>query len=193
MKNQFRFVSLTGLMCFVVGVAASWVGHAIVNASGPQAKTQSTTETPLQAAASSNETPSLSEKNDQHIKIADRTKSYLAIVTSKNALKVDASEAPISRATTNGVSGDLPENTVSPDLGYPRALTMCWDTDSVTVYESFDGKTWFPNATAIATGTKSIGLVGVGMGCMSVPPARFVKWSSQGMNPKADGMYQVAY
>jgi hypothetical protein len=194
MKSQGRVVFITGMMCFVIGLSFAWLGRVVANASVLQAAKTTTTQTPLQAAASTDTTPSLSEKNDQHVKIADRTKSYLVDVTTKNALKVDGSAVtqPVSIVNTNGVNGDLPENTVSPDLGYPRTLTMCWNADSVSVQESIDGKTWFPSLTTQAG--KTVGIIAVGIGCQSVPPARFVKWTSQDFQfPKADGMFQASY
>jgi hypothetical protein len=55
-----------------------------------------------------------------------------------------------------------------------------------------DGTTWFPNISTQAS--KDTGIMVVGIGCMSVPPARFVKWISQDyMFPKADGMFQATY
>lgn len=188
MKANMRILFTTGVVCFVVGCCAVWMGRLVANAANPQAAAP----TPLQAAATT--TPSLSDKNDQHIKIADRTKSYIASVTAKNALKVDGSGVtqPVSIVSPTGVNGDLPENTASPDLGFPKTLTMCWNADQVTVMESIDGKTWFPSLTTQAA--KVAGLVAVGLGCQSVPPARFVKWTSQDyLFPKADGMFQVSY
>ena len=177
MKSHVRILFITGVLCFVVGGGAAWMGRLVASAASPQAQ------------------PDMSEKNDAHVKIADRTESYLAVVTDKNALKVDGSGAiqPVMIAAPgNGLNGDLPENTVSPDLGYPATLTLCWNADQVTVEESTDGKTWYPNLTTQAA--KDTGIIAVGMGCMSVPPARFVKWISQDyMFPKADGMFQASY
>jgi len=147
-----------------------------------------------QAAATSQTSEDESEKNDQHIKIADRTKSYIASVTQANALKVDGSGVtqPVTVVSGAGLRGSLPENTSSPDLGYPKNLTMCWDADKVTVEESIDGTTWFPSLTTQAA--KDTGIMAVGIGCMAVPPARFVKWTSQDyLFPQAAGMFQASY
>jgi hypothetical protein len=189
MKAHFRVLFITGIVCFVLGGGAVWVGRLTANAANPQTTAATT------AAAPAEEPDSMSEKNDAHIKIADRTKSYLASVTTKNALKVDGSgvtQPVMAAAGGSGVNGDLPENTVSPDLGYPATLTMCWNADQVTVMESVDGKTWYPSLSVQAQ--KDTGIMAVGIGCMSVPPARFVKWTSQDyMFPKADGMFQASY
>ena len=190
MKMHSRVLFMTGVVCFVLGAAAVWVGRMATSAASPQATATTSTSTTTTTAKDE----SMSEKNDAHVKIADRTKSYLVSVTSKNALKVDGSGVtqPVMMASGNGLQGDLPENTVSPDLGYPATLTMCWNADEVTVLESVDGKTWFPNMSTQAG--KDTGIMVVGIGCMSVPPARFVKWISQDyMFPKADGMFQASY
>jgi hypothetical protein len=183
MKTHIRLLLITAVACFLLGASAVWVGRLAASAAGPQ--------NPATPAT----TPSLSDKDDMHVKIADRTKSYLASVTTKNALKVDGSGVtqPVSIVSdTRGMSGDLPENTSSPDLGYPRTLTVCWNADSVSVQESIDGKTWYPSLTTQAG--KVAGLIAVGLGCQSVPPARFVKWTSQDFQfPKADGMFQASY
>jgi hypothetical protein len=182
MKAHFRTFYMAGVACFVLG-GGLWVGRKVTSAASPQATTATTAEA-----------DSMSEKNDAHIKIADRTKSYLVSVTTKNALKVDGSAVtqPVMIASGNGQQGDLPENTVSPDLGYPATLTMCWNADQVTVQESVDGKTWFPSLTTQAA--KNTGIMAAGIGCMSVPPARFVKWTSQDyLFQKADGMFQASY
>ena len=188
MKAHIRILFMAGVVCFVLGAGAVLVRRMAANAASPQATASSST------AEDEGEKDSMSEKNDQHIKIADRTKSYLAVVTSKNALKVDGSAVtqPVTLAPGSGVQGDLPENTSSPDLGYPHTLTMCWNADQVTVQESVDGKTWFPNMAVQAA--KDTGIMAVGIGCMSVPPARFVKWTSQDyMFQKAAGMFQASY
>jgi hypothetical protein len=189
MKGHVRVLFMTGVVCFVLGGGAVWVGRLTANAANPQTTTAAPAATPAE------EPDSMSEKNDAHIKIADRTKSYLVSVTTKNALKVDGSavtQPVIIASPGSGLNGDLPENTASPDLGYPATLTMCWDADQVTVLESADGKTWFPNMATQAA--KDTGIMAVGIGCMSVPPARFVKWTSQDyMFPKADGMFQASY
>jgi hypothetical protein len=212
-KAHFRVLTMIGVACFILGAGAVWVGRLTANAANPQA-------TAAAPAADTDTTPdSMSEKNDAHIKIADRTKSYLASVTTKNALKVDGSGAnqpviiltgtPVAPATSpapvsnsnplpvviaggTGLRGSLPENTVSPDLGYPAHLTMCWDADQVTVMESVDGTTWFPSLNTQAA--KDTGIMAVGIGCMSVPPARFVKWTSQDYQfSAAAGMFQASY
>jgi hypothetical protein len=213
MKAHVRVIFMTGVVCFVLGAGAVWAGRLSANAANPQ------TTAPAAAAAPAEEPDSMSEKNDAHIKIADRTKSYLASVTTKNALKVDGSGAnqpviiltgtPVAPATSpspvsnsnplpvviaagTGLRGPLPENTVSPDLGYPAHLTMCWDADQVTVMESVDGTTWFPSLNTQAA--KDTGIMAVGIGCMSVPPARFVKWTSQDYQfSAAAGMFQASY
>ncbi|MGB6430767.1 MAG: hypothetical protein WBF06_09280 [Candidatus Acidiferrales bacterium] len=191
MKAHVRVLFMTGVACFILGAGSVWVGRMTANAANPQ----TTAATPATTTTTTEEPDSMSEKNDAHIKIADRTKSYLASVTTKNALKVDGSavtQPVIIASPGSGLNGDLPENTVSPDLGYPATLTMCWDADQVTVLESVDGKTWFPNMSTQAG--KDTGIMVVGIGCMSVPPARFVKWTSQDyMFPKADGMFQASY
>jgi len=224
MKTHARVLFMTGVVCFVLGGGAIWVGRMATNAAGPQATTEATDASKTTAE----EPDSMSEKNDAHVKIADRTKSYLVSVTSKNAMKVDGSGAnqpviiltgpvqapatsPAAVSKTNplpvdgsgaiqpvvivagmGQRGSLPENTVSPDLGYPKTLTMCWDADQVTVMESVDGTTWFPSLSTQAA--KDTGIMAVGIGCMSVPPARFVKWTSQDyMFPQAAGMFQTSY
>ena len=231
MKTHVRVLFMTGVACFALGGGAVWVGRMATNAAGPQATgsataSDTTATTTTTAAPAKNE--SMSEKNDAHVKIADRTKSYLVSVTSKNAMKVDGSGAnqpviiltgpvqapatsPAAVSKTNplpvdgsgaiqpvvivagmGQRGSLPENTVSPDLGYPKTLTMCWDADQVTVMESVDGTTWFPSLSTQAA--KDTGIMAVGIGCMSVPPARFVKWTSQDyMFPQAAGMFQTSY
>ena len=213
MKAQVRVLVVTGVVCFVLGVGAVWVGRLTANAASPQAPAAAP------AVAPAEEPDSLSEKNDAHIKIADRTKSYIASVTTKNALKVDGSGAnqpviiltgtPVAPATSpapvsnsnplpvviaagTGLRGSLAENAVSPDLGYPKTLTMCWDADQVTVMESVDGTTWFPSLNSQAA--KDTGIMAVGIGCMSVPPARFVKWTSQDYQfSAAAGMFQASY
>ncbi|MGC1186987.1 MAG: hypothetical protein WA871_06300 [Candidatus Acidiferrales bacterium] len=213
MKTHIRVLFVTGIVSFVLGAGAVWVGRLTANAANPQATATTT------SAAPAEEPDSMSEKNDAHIKIADRTKSYLASVTTKNALKVDGSGAnqpviiltgtpqppatspapvsnsnplPVVVAAGAGQRGSLAENAVSPDLGYPRTLTMCWNADQVTVEESVDGTTWFPSLNTQAA--KETGIVAVGIGCMSVPPARFVKWTSQDYQfPQAAGMFQASY
>jgi len=185
MKAHVRVLFITGITCFALGAGAVWVGRLTASAASAQAT----------GAALTGAADSMSEKNDAHVKIADRTESYLAVVTSQNALKVDGSGAtqPVMIASPgNGLNGDLPENTVSPDLGFPATLTMCWNADQVTVMESVDGKTWFPSLSVQAQ--KDTGIMAVGIGCMSVPPARFVKWTSQDyMFAKADGIFQASY
>src|ERR1700691_2480875 len=87
MKAHIRVLFITGVVCFVLGGGGAWVGRLTANAANPQA-------TAAAPAADTDTTPdSMSEKNDAHIKIADRTKSYLASVTPKNALKGDGSGA----------------------------------------------------------------------------------------------------
>jgi hypothetical protein len=222
MKAHVRVLLMTGVACFILGAGAVWVGRLTANAANPQAAAAA-------PVADTDTTPdSMSEKNDAHIKIADRTKSYIASVTTKNALKVDGSGAnqpviiltgtPVAPATSpaavsktnplpvdgsgviqpvvivgdTGLRGSLAENTVSPDLGYPKTLTMCWDADQVTVMESVDGATWFPSLNTQAA--KDTGIMAAGIGCMSVPPARFVKWTSQDyLFPQAAGMFQASY
>jgi hypothetical protein len=182
MNAQIRILILSGAACFAVGVGAAWAGRQAASAPPAQAKTETT------------EPDSLSEKNDMHVKIADRTKSYLVNVTKNNALKVDGSGVtqPVSIVSPTGVNGDLPSNTTSPDLGFPMTLTMCWNADQVTVQESIDGKAWYPSLTTQAA--KDTGIMVVGIGCMSVPPARFVRWTSQDyLFQKADGMFQASY
>jgi hypothetical protein len=186
MKAHVRVLFMTGVVCFVLGGGAVWVGRLVTNAASPQAAASSET--------SEDDKDSQSEKSDQHIKIADRTKSYLVSVTKSNALKVDGSGVtqPVMVVSGAGLRGDLPSNTSSPDLGYPKTLTMCWNADQVTVQESIDGTTWFPSLTTQAA--KDTGIMAVGIGCMSVPPARFVRWTSQDyLFQKASGMFQASY
>jgi len=182
MNAHVRILFITGVACFAVGAGAAWAGRQAASTAAPQAKTEAA------------EPDSMSEKNDQHVKIADRTKSYLVVVTKDNALKVDGSAVtqPVKIVSDEGLNGDLPENTSSPDLGFPRTLTLCWNADQVTVQESIDGKTWYPSLSIQAQ--KDAGIMAVGIGCLSVPPARFVRWTSQDyLFQKADGMFQASY
>ena len=182
MNAHVRILFITGVACFAVGAGAAWAGRQAASTAAPQAKTEAA------------EPDSMSEKNDQHVKIADRTKSYLVVVTKDNALKVDGSAVtqPVKIVSDEGLNGDLPENTSSPDLGFPRTLTVCWNADQVTVQESIDGKTWYPSLSIQAQ--KDAGIMAVGIGCLSVLPVRFVRWTSQDYQfQKADGMFQASY
>jgi hypothetical protein len=59
------------------------------------------------------------------------------------------------------------------------------------------GAAWAGRQAASAPATqaaKDTGIMAVGIGCMSVPPARFVRWTSQDyLFQKADGMFQASY
>ncbi|MFI5093295.1 MAG: hypothetical protein WCE50_19385 [Candidatus Acidiferrum sp.] len=102
--------------------------------------------------------------------IADPKTGETAAITEDRALVVAPSEH-------SGKSGALRLGTPSPDLGYPKTLTVCWFAGSGggEIQISLDGKNWFDvEATP-------------GTGCKTVPPARFVKLTG------SKGMYQVSY
>jgi hypothetical protein len=105
----------------------------------------------------------------QPLIIEDADTGESATVNEDRALRVAPSEL-------SGKSGMLKSGLASPDLGFPKTLTVCWFAGpSGSIQISIDGKNWFDvDAT-------------VGASCKSVPPARFVKLTS------TKGMYQVSY
>jgi hypothetical protein len=60
MKAHVRVIFTTGVVCFVLGAGAVWVGRLTANAANPQ------TPAPAVAAAPAEEPDSMSEKNDAH-------------------------------------------------------------------------------------------------------------------------------
>jgi hypothetical protein len=109
-------------------------------------------------------------KSGQALVIQDPNTGEVASVTEEKALKVASS-------SESGKSGSLRAGTASPDLGFPKTLTICWFTAATpgTIQISIDGTNWFD-------------IEGVnGSGCRSVPPARFVKLTT------AKGMFQASY
>lgn len=136
----------------------------------PQDLTAPSAATPAQphaAAASRAHTPAPSKA--QPLTIQDPDTGESATITEDRALRVAPSEL-------SGKSGILKSGLSSPDLGFPKTLTVCWFAGSPgSVQISVDGKNWFDvDAT-------------IGSSCKSVPPARFVKVTS------TKGMYQVSY
>jgi hypothetical protein len=132
------------------------------------------------------------------VKLQDGTNNtYLAQVTSFKALKVDGSAItqPIAGQVTvvpnpqSGKNGTLVVGAgakygVSPDLGYPKALTVCAPASGLgsnfLVDQSIDGTTWVPiNQLPLQSGPS----------CVSLPPTRFVRISGA----VGTGFYQVAY
>jgi hypothetical protein len=132
------------------------------------------------------------------IKLQDGTNnSYVAEVTSFKALKVDGSAItqPIAGqvttvgTATSGKSGTLVVGAgakygVSPDLGYPKTLTVCAPASGLgsnfLVDQSIDGTTWVPiNQLPLQSGPS----------CVSLPPTRFVRLSGA----VGTGFYQVSY
>jgi hypothetical protein len=138
------------------------------------------------------------------VKLQDGTNNtYLAEVTSFKALKVDGSaitqpidgQVTIGGQVTNvvapssGKSGTLVVGAgakygVSPDLGYPKTLTLCAPASGLAsnfiVDQSVDGTTWF-SITQLPLQS--------GPPCISLPPTRFVRISSG----VGTGFYQVSY
>ena len=122
--------------------------------------------------------------------VADAVAPFTATVTNENALKVDGS------ATTQPVSGTLTvtEKTPgksgslygrSPDLGYPKTLTVCYRGSierGLGPQLSVDGSRWYP-----APVTLPLDESGKVNGCVALPPARFV------MINGGEGSYQVSY
>ena len=109
------------------------------------------------------------------LSIQDPTTGETATITEDRALVVAASQ-------NSGKSGALKAGVKSADLGFPKALTVCWfsgtgasGTGAGTIQISLDGKNWFD-----VEGT-------TGKGCKVVPPARFVKLTAH------TGMYQASY
>jgi hypothetical protein len=132
------------------------------------------------------------------VKLQDGTNNtYLAQVTSFKALKVDGSAItqPISGQVTvvpnpqSGKGGTLVVGAgakygVSPDLGYPKTLTVCAPASGLgsnfLVDQSIDGTTWLPiNQLPLQSGPS----------CVSLPPTRFVRLSGA----VGTGFYQVSY
>ena len=136
------------------------------------------------------------------VKLQDGTNNaYLAQVTSFKALKVDGSAItqPIAGQVTvggvvagspaSGKSGTLVVGAgakygVSPDLGYPKTLTVCAPASGLAsnfiVDQSIDGTTWL-SITQVPLQS--------GPPCISLPPTRFVRISSG----VGTGFYQVSY
>ena len=109
------------------------------------------------------------------LSIQDPDTGETATITEDRALVVEASE-------NSGKSGALKAGVKSADLGFPKALTVCWfsgtgasGTGAGAIQISLDGKNWFD-----VEGT-------TGKGCKVVPPARFVKLTTN------KGMYQASY
>lgn len=121
---------------------------------------------PAAAAATASTAP----RSGQPLVIQDPHSGEVASVTEAKALRVAASPE-------SGKSGMLRAGTASPDLGFPRTLTVCWFAASApgSIQISIDGKNWFDIESA------------GGSSCRSVPPASFVKLTT------AKGMYQVSY
>jgi hypothetical protein len=106
----------------------------------------------------------------QPLTIQDPNSGETATITEDRALVVASSEHA-------GSSGLLRAGRSSPDLGFPKTLTICWFSGGGpgSIQISIDGKNWFDAETTM------------GSGCKAVPPASFVKLTS------AKGMYQVSY
>ena len=115
-------------------------------------------------------TPTANATNANPLSITDPKTGETATITEDRALVVAPSEH-------SGKSGALRVGTASPDLGFPKTLTVCWfaGSGSGAIQISLDGKNWFD---AEAT---------PGTGCKAVPPAQFVKLTA------SKGMYQVSY
>ncbi len=132
------------------------------------------------------------------VKLQDGTdNAYLAQVTSFKALKVDGSAItqPIAGQVTvvpnpqSGKNGTLVVGAgakygVSPDLGYPKTLTVCAPASGLgsnfLVDQSIDGTTWVPiNQLPLQSGPS----------CVSLAPTRFVRISGA----VGTGFYQVSY
>jgi hypothetical protein len=138
------------------------------------------------------------------VKLQDGTNNaYLAQVTSFKALKVDGSAitqpiagqvtiggqvttvvAPTSRKSGTLVVGAGAKYGVSPDLGYPKTLTVCAPASGLAsnfiLDQSIDGTTWL-SITQLPLQS--------GPSCISLPPTRFVRLSSG----VGTGFYQVSY
>ena len=106
------------------------------------------------------------------LSIQDPKTGETATITEDRALVVAPSEH-------SGKSGALRAGVASPDLGFPKTLTVCWfagaGSGASAIEISLDGKSWF-----------DVELIS-GSGCKSVPPAQFVKLTAN------KGMYQVSY
>jgi hypothetical protein len=102
--------------------------------------------------------------------IQDPKSGETATVTEDRALVVAASEH-------SGKSGLLNTGVSSPNLGFPKSLTVCWFSGAGpgTVQISMDSKNWFDVEATI------------GSNCKAVPPAAFVKLTA------TKGVYQVSY
>jgi hypothetical protein len=166
--TQIVFV-ITAVCLFVTG--ALWGSHSVANA-------QSSAGSPVKLQDGTNNT-------------------YLAEVTSFKVLKVDGSAItqPIARQVTivgnpiSGKSGTLvvgggAKYGVSPDLGYPKTLTVCAPASGLAsnfiLDQSIDGTKWFSiTQLPLQSGPPRI----------SLPPTRFVRISSG----TGSGFYQVAY
>jgi hypothetical protein len=132
------------------------------------------------------------------VKLQDGTNNtYLAEVTSFKALKVDGSAImqpiagqvtvlgnPVSGKSCTLVVGAGAKYGVSPDLGYPKTLTVCAPASGLAsnfiLDQSIDGTTWF-SITQLPLQS--------GPPCISLPPTRFVRLSSG----VGTGFYQVSY
>lgn len=124
--------------------------------------------------------PGPGPQNPQNVTIQDATTGATATVTDGKALKVDASGSTVtcSASQPTGARGVLNPGQPSPDLGYPKALSVCWinSTNGGRIELSIDNSTWF---TAIPA---------VNSGCASLPPARFVRLMTDN-----GGFYQASY
>lgn len=116
----------------------------------------------------------------------------LAEITDGHALRVDASSTtqPVTGNVTvngnvtavgspsSGKSGTLQDGRSSPDLGYPKTLTICDDAVGAgsTIELSVDGQSWH---RLLQTS---------GPVCVAAPPARFVR-----ITTSAGGFYQASY
>ena len=104
------------------------------------------------------------------LNITDPKTGETATVNEDRALVVAPSER-------SGKNGALRADVASPDLGFPKTLTVCWFVGHGNggIQISLDGRSWFDvEATA-------------GTGCKAVPPASYVKLTG------SKGMYQVSY
>lgn len=106
----------------------------------------------------------------QPLNIADPNTGETATITEDRALVVAPSEH-------SGKSGALKLGVKSPDLGFPKTMTVCWfpGASAGAIQISLDGKNWFD-----VEGT-------TGSGCKAVAPASFVKLTA------SKGIYQVSY
>lgn len=91
---------------------------------------------------------------------------------------------PVSGKSGNLVVGAGAKYGVSPDLGYPKTLTVCAPASGLAsnfiLDQSIDGTTWF-SITQLPLQS--------GPPCISLPPTRFVRLSSG----VGTGFYQVSY